>query len=83
MSRSFVEKSAYQCAEAVVFVSRAVVKLVDAEENIIELSGINTVERIKKRGMGADKFCCGRMVEKFADDGFFEFSLPAAKQRFQ
>ena len=24
--------------------------------------------------MGADEFCCGRMVEKFADDGFFEFS---------
>ena len=68
MSRCFVEKSANESAETVVLVSRAVVKFVDAEENIVEFSRINAVERVKERGMGADEFCSSGMVKKLLDN---------------
>nr|WP_303757889.1 hypothetical protein [Bacteroides caecimuris] len=43
-------------------------KFVDAEENIVEFSRINAVERVKERGMGADEFCSGGMVKKLLDN---------------
>ena len=57
MSRGLVEKSANESAETVISVSRTVVKLVDAEEYVVEFSCIYAIERIKERGMGADELC--------------------------
>lgn len=44
VGRSLVEQSANERAEAVVLVSRAVVKLVDAEENIVEFPCVYAIE---------------------------------------
>ena len=65
VSRGLVEKSANECTETVIFISRTVVKLVDAEEYVIEFSCIYAIERVKERGMGADELCRCWMVKKF------------------
>lgn len=69
MSRSLIEQSANEGSEAVVFICRAMVKLVDAKENVVEFSGVYAVKRIKKRGMCAYEFSSSRVVEKLSDNG--------------
>lgn len=70
MCRSLVEQSTNESTEAVVLISRTVVKLVDTEEHIVEFSGVNAIERIKKRCMCADELSSPWIVEKLSDNGF-------------